>query len=87
MPNKPTAKLESNGGMFFEPIRPSAQAPVDATVPPTFTDKALPSPDQERFPLPGIAPGQLPTEPPLMKFPVVEPDEYNRPLFSDLKKT
>jgi hypothetical protein len=87
MANQPTAKLESNGGMYFEPIKPNAQAPVDTTVPPTFTDKELPPPDSERFPKGSISAVPLPTEPPLMKFPVVEPNEYKRPLFSPLKKT
>jgi hypothetical protein len=53
------APKQSSGDMYFEPA-PGLPAPVDPSVPKTFTDKSLPSPYQERFPGNTISPLPVP---------------------------
>lgn len=73
MPNKKQAvPIQSNGGMYFEPARPGLPAPMDTTVPPTFTDQVLPNtnPSVQQpliapIPQPGLSntPVTIPTKP------------------------
>jgi hypothetical protein len=83
--NKATAKLESNGTMTFEPLRPQQGQVQDLTVP-HATDTVLPNPDP-RVQQPTISPTEaLDT---LFADPgrVVEGQYKRAPKYSPIKKT
>lgn len=83
--DKATAKLESNGGMSFEPLRPQQGQVQDLTVPHAL-DQVLPNPDP-KVQQPTISPTD--TIDSLFADPgrVVEGQYKRAPKYSPLKKT
>jgi hypothetical protein len=84
--NKPTAKLESNGTMTFEPLKPGAQGPVDMSKPEPHAEVLVPPLRKDEKARPQIVPVD-PLDRLFADPGIVRPGQYQRPSYTDLKKT